>query len=52
MFTREQLLDRVWGMSYSGGTRTVDMHVATLRRKLARPKLIRTVRGVGYKAVE
>jgi DNA-binding response OmpR family regulator len=52
VFTREQLLDRVWGMSYSGGTRTVDMHVATLRRKLARPKLIRTVRGVGYKAVE
>jgi DNA-binding response OmpR family regulator len=47
--TREQLLDRVWGMTYPGGTRTVDVHVATLRRKLGRPELIRTVRGVGYK---
>jgi DNA-binding response OmpR family regulator len=47
--TREQLLDRVWGLTYPGGTRTVDVHVATLRRKLGRPELIRTVRGVGYK---
>jgi DNA-binding response OmpR family regulator len=47
--TREQLLDRVWGLSYPGGTRTVDVHVATLRKKLGRPELIRTVRGVGYK---
>jgi DNA-binding response OmpR family regulator len=47
--TREQLLDRVWGLAYPGGTRTVDVHVATLRRKLGRPELIRTVRGVGYK---
>jgi two-component system, OmpR family, alkaline phosphatase synthesis response regulator PhoP len=49
--SRDQLLDRVWGMSYAGGTRTVDVHVAQLRRKLARPELIRTVRGAGYKAV-
>jgi DNA-binding response OmpR family regulator len=49
--TRETLLDRVWGMSYAGGTRTVDVHVAQLRRKLARPELIRTVRGAGYKVV-
>ncbi len=47
--SREQLLDRVWGLTYPGGTRTVDVHVATLRRKLGRPELIRTVRGVGYK---
>jgi DNA-binding response OmpR family regulator len=47
--TREQLLDRVWGLTYPGGTRTVDVHVATLRRKLGRPELISTVRGVGYK---
>jgi DNA-binding response OmpR family regulator len=47
--SREQLLDRVWGLTYPGGTRTVDMHVATLRRKLGRPELIRTVRGIGYK---
>ena len=45
--SRDQLLDRVWGMTYAGGTRTVDVHVAQLRRKLGRPELIRTVRGVG-----
>ncbi len=49
--SRDQLLDRVWGMSYAGGTRTVDVHVAQLRRKLGRPASIRTVRGSGYKAV-
>jgi len=49
--SRDQLLDRVWGMTYPGGTRTVDVHVAQLRRKLARPELIRTVRGAGYKTV-
>jgi DNA-binding response OmpR family regulator len=48
--SRETLLDRVWGMSYAGGTRTVDVHVAQLRRKLGRPELIRTLRGAGYKA--
>jgi two-component system, OmpR family, response regulator ResD len=52
VFSREQLLDRVWGISYLGGTRTVDVHVAQVRRKLARPDLIRTVRGAGYKAVQ
>src|SRR2546430_2876917 len=41
--SRDQLLDRVWGMTYPGGTRTVDVHVAQLRRKLGRPELIRTV---------
>jgi DNA-binding response OmpR family regulator len=51
VFSREQLLDRVWGISYLGGTRTVDVHVAQVRRKLRRPDLIRTVRGAGYKAV-
>jgi len=49
--SRDTLLDLVWGMSYEGGTRTVDVHVAQLRRKLGRPELIRTVRGAGYKAV-
>ena len=49
VLSREQLLDLVWGMAYPGGTRTVDMHVASLRRKLGRPELVRTVRGVGYK---
>jgi two-component system, OmpR family, alkaline phosphatase synthesis response regulator PhoP len=51
VLSRELLLDRVWGLDYAGGTRTVDVHVAQLRRKLGRPELIRTVRGAGYKAV-
>lgn len=50
VFSREQLLDRVWGMTYFGGTRTVDVHVAQLRRKLGRPELIQTARGAGYKS--
>jgi DNA-binding response OmpR family regulator len=49
--SRDRLLDRVWGMSYPGGTRTVDVHVGQLRRKLGKPELIRTVRGAGYKAI-
>lgn len=51
VLTRDVLLDRVWGVEYPGGTRTVDVHVAQLRRKLDRPDLIRTLRGSGYKAV-
>jgi DNA-binding response OmpR family regulator len=51
VFTREQLLERVWGMEYSAGTRTVDMHVVMLRRRLKQPDLIETIRGVGYRAV-
>jgi len=49
--SRDLLLDRVWGQEYPGGTRTVDVHVAQLRRKLGRPDLIRTLRGAGYKAL-
>ena len=50
VLSREVLLDRVWGLAFPGGTRTVDVHVASLRRKLGRPDLVLTVRGVGYKA--
>jgi len=50
--TRGRLLDRVWGVSFAGGTRTVDVHVAQLRKKLGRPDLIQTVRGVGYRILE
>ena len=50
VISRDTLLERVWGYEYAGGTRTVDVHVAQLRRKLGRPDLIRTVRGAGYKA--
>jgi len=49
VLSRERLLDLVWGMTYPGGTRTVDVHVAQLRRKLGDPETIRTVRGAGYK---
>ena len=49
--SRERILERVWGLSFPGGTRTVDVHVGQLRRKLERPMLIRTVRGSGYKLV-
>ena len=49
-FTREKLMDKVWGMDYGGETRTVDTHILTLRQKLgAYGKLIRTVRNVGYR---
>jgi DNA-binding response OmpR family regulator len=50
--SRELLLERVWGFDYAGGTRTVDVHVAQLRRKLGRPDVIQTIRGSGYKAVQ
>ena len=51
VLSRERLLDLVWGMTYPGGTRTVDVHVAQLRRKLGDAEGIRTVRGAGYKLV-
>jgi len=49
--TRDQLLERVWGTTFPGGTRTIDVHVAQVRKKLGRPELIATVRGSGYRAV-
>lgn len=52
VFTREELLDRVWGDDYFGGTRTVDVHVRRLRAKTEEVgELIETVRGVGYRFV-
>ncbi len=48
--TRDQLLESVWGFQSPGETRTVEVHVAQLRKKLGHPELIRTVRGLGYKA--
>ncbi len=50
VFTREQLFNDVWGSDYIGETRTVDMHIRTLRQKLGDyGQLISTVRGVGYR---
>mgnify|MGYP002510299035 CR=1 FL=1 len=49
-FTRERLLNNIWGGEYSGETRTVDMHIRTLRQKLGRcGAMIETVRNVGYR---
>jgi DNA-binding response OmpR family regulator len=48
--TRDQLLESVWGFQSPGETRTVEVHVAQLRKKLGHADLIRTVRGLGYKA--
>lgn len=52
-FTREQLLEKVWGYDYTGDTRTVDVHVRWVRQKIeanpANPQWLLTVRGVGYK---
>jgi DNA-binding response OmpR family regulator len=53
VFSRDTLLDRVWGMDFVGGTRTVDVHVRWVRSKIehdpATPQLIQTVYGVGYR---
>ncbi len=51
VFTREQLLDKIWGFDYYGDTRTVDVHIKRLREKFSEddPWQIRTVWGVGYK---
>jgi two-component system OmpR family response regulator len=53
VFSREQLLEKVWGYDYAGDTRTVDVHVRWLRKKIeadpGKPKRILTVRSVGYK---
>lgn len=52
-FTREQLMERVWGTDYMGETRTIDMHIRTLRQKLGkRGESIKTVRNVGYRMEE
>lgn len=53
VFSRETLLDKIWGYEYAGETRTVDVHIRNLRKKIEeddnKPKYIKTVRGVGYK---
>jgi two-component system OmpR family response regulator len=53
VFSREQLLDKVWGYDYTGYTRTVDVHIRWLRQKIendpAHPRNLLTVRGAGYK---
>ena len=51
VYSRQQLLEKIWGIDFKMDTRTVDMHVKTLRQKLGnRGTIIQTVRNVGYKA--
>ena len=50
VFTRAQLLDKIWGYQFDGESRTVDVHIRTLRQKLGKAgQFIETVRGMGYK---
>ena len=53
VFSRETLLERVWGFDYAGDSRTVDVHIRWLREKIednpAEPRRLLTVRGIGYK---
>jgi DNA-binding response OmpR family regulator len=53
VFSRDQLLDRVWGYDFAGGTRTIDVHVRWVREKIeadpSSPRLLQTVRGTGYR---
>ena len=50
VFTRDQLLNAVWGYDFDGASRTVDVHVRTLRQKLGGAgACIQTIRGIGYK---
>ncbi|WP_328871213.1 response regulator transcription factor [Streptomyces sp. NBC_00287] len=49
VYSRQQILDRVWDPHYEGPTKTLDVHVAALRRKLGHPAWIQTLRGVGFR---
>lgn len=48
IYTREELLDIIWGYHYLGDTRTIDMHIKNIRKKLF-PELVTTIKGVGYR---
>ena len=55
VFSRDTLLEKIWGYDYMGETRTIDVHIRNLRKKIERdpdnPEHIKTVRGIGYKFV-
>jgi len=54
-FTRDELIEQIWGYDYEGDERTVDVHIKRLRERFARPDapfLIRTIRGLGYRLEE
>jgi two-component system response regulator RegX3 len=51
VFERQQIMERVWGQPWYGPTKTLDVHVASIRKKLGDPRWIETVRGVGFRLV-
>ncbi|HLF40737.1 MAG TPA: response regulator transcription factor [Acidimicrobiia bacterium] len=51
VFERQDILERVWGHAWYGPTKTLDVHVASLRRKLGDPSWVQAVRGVGFRLV-
>ena len=50
--TRESIMEAIWETKWVGASRTIDVHVASLRAKLGRPGLIETVRGTGYRLAQ
>ena len=52
VFERQQIMEQVWGQPWYGPTKTLDVHVASIRKKLGDPRWIETVRGVGFRLVE
>ena len=52
LFTRSTILERVWDPHWYGPTKTLDVHVATLRKKLGDPRWVQTVRGVGFRLAD
>ncbi|WP_129600662.1 response regulator transcription factor [Anaerophilus nitritogenes] len=52
-FTRDEILDKVWGQDYFGGTRTIDIHIQRIRKKIGKySEIIKTIPKIGYKVVE
>ncbi len=55
VYSRDTLLEKIWGYDYMGETRTIDVHIRNLRKKIEQdpdhPEHVKTVRGVGYKFV-
>ena len=52
LYTRTTILERVWDPHWYGPTKTLDVHVASVRKKLGDPRWIETVRGVGFRLVD
>ncbi len=53
VYSRDELIEKVWGLDFDGDTKTVDVHICWIRQKIekdpSKPKLLQTVRGFGYR---